>query len=220
MKRFLLAGTVLAALVLPAAANATLVLTFGQTDPGATITATVNGTDTQTTLSGTDIPVSITQILGGAPASGFLDLAATSVGAAATTIGGLIEQLFTGTFSITSLMGKAGTNFLSGTFADATFGAGTGLTLTASDATAGESVTFNSSVIPAADLLPPQSINLALADVTPNVNITGTTLGAFTSSVGGDFSATTAAVPEPITLAVLGVGMAGLGFVRRQRRTV
>ena len=218
MKRFLMAGTVLAALALPAAANATLVLTFGQTAPGATITATVNGTDTQTTLAGTNIPVSITQILGGAPASGFLDINATSVGAAATTIGGLIEQLFNGTFSITSGTGQAGTNFLSGTFADATFGSGTGLTLTASDATAGEAVTFTSSAIPAADLLPPQSVNLDFADVTPNVNITGTTMGAFTSSVAGNFSATTAAVPEPITLGVLGVGIAGLGWVRRQRR--
>ena len=144
-------------------------------------------------------------------------------GAAATTIGSADRAAVppASSVSITSGTGQAGTNFLSGTFSDATFGAGTGLTLTASDATAGEAVTFTSSVIPAADLLPPQSINLALADVTPNVNITGTTLGAFTSSIGGDFSATTVAVPEPITLAVLGVGMAANPVSRRrQRRTV
>ena len=64
MKQALLAGTILAALILPSVAHATLVLTFGQTAPGATIIATVNSpANTSTTLSGVDVPVSITQIL-------------------------------------------------------------------------------------------------------------------------------------------------------------
>jgi PEP-CTERM motif len=217
MRKALLLATALGAIALAAPASAATILTFGQLGGGDPITATINSpADTSTNLDASNVAVSITQIFGGGTTSGFLTLHATSVGAATNIGGGLVDQSFTGMFSITSLSGGLGNNILSGTFTDAVFGAGTGLTLTASDATAGESVTFTSTVLPAIDLLPPQSVNLDFADVTPPATITGTTLGAFTASVAGNFSATP--VPEPFTLGILGVGIAGLGYVRRQRK--
>jgi hypothetical protein len=212
----LLAGVAITALIGLAApaANAAVILTFGQIGAGDTITGTVNGTATATDITGSNIPVDIDEILGGVPVAGFLDLSAASSGAAATA-GGFTTQTYTGSFSITSAIGGGGTNFLSGTFNDAVFGAGSSLTLSVSNGSPGETADFTSSVIPLKDLGNPRGIALSFSDVHPSVGIDGTTLAAFTSSVAGDFSAN---VPEPASLALLGVGVLGIGFASRRRR--
>jgi PEP-CTERM motif len=202
------------ALVLAAAvpAHATVVLTFGQTESGRTIAATPNADDTVTTLTGTDVPVTITQIMAdiAQPIDADLRLNATSTGPAGSA-GGIVTQAFSGTF----LIAAGAINFLSGSFTDAVFGSGSDLTLTVSNAAPGEAVSLTSGVIPLADLAGAEAISLSFANVTPPVSIAGQTLGGFTSSISGDFSAS---VPEPMTLALLGLGICGLGAVRRRWR--
>jgi PEP-CTERM motif len=223
MRNFLIAATALAGLALAIPAHADeIILTFGQMDPGKPITGTVSGSPASaTTISGTAIPVTITELFNLPPENAFFTLMANSVGAATSIIlpgtppTTFVTQPFSGTFSFNTLASGLGTNILSGTFSDATFGSGTSLTLSVSDETAGESVTFASSVLPAADLMAPQGISLSFVGVSPPVSLDGTTLGPFVSGVSGQFSAT---VPEPMTLGILGVGIAGLGYVRRQRR--
>jgi hypothetical protein len=203
-------GALSAAVSIPAA-DATVLLTFGQTSTGDTVTATRSGSTTTIT---SDTPVDIDDIAAplATPILATLVIDATSTGTA-TLVAGNVVQPYSGTFSITS----GATNYLSGMFTDAIFGSGGSLTLSASDDTPGESVTFTSSVI-TANLLEgfERSIALSFTDVSPPANITAGTLRGFSSDVSGDFSAT--AVPEPATWAMLGLGFAGMGLLGLTRR--
>jgi hypothetical protein len=209
MKNLLLSA---AALFLAAApASATIVLNFGQISGSNTILATTNLADTATTITGTDVAVTITQDIGGFLGPAVLNLSATSVDPA-VSVGSSVLQHYAGNWSITSGLGGTGTNYLSGTFTDALFGTGPSLTL--SVGAPPDTITTTSDQIPAIDLGLPEAISLSFTNVLPPVGITGTTLAGFTSGIAGNFSATP--VSEPASLALLGLGVLGVGLVRRR----
>ena len=210
MKSALLAATALLGFSVPYAANAVTVLTFGQSSSNQAITATENGAQTATTLSATDVPIGITQIENGVAVNAFFDLSAASDGASVPILGGFAQK-FSGSFSITSATGGGGTNFLSGSFTDVTFGTGPGGAL--SVGAPPDALSFTSDVITTLSL--PAAIGLGFANVLPEFTQVGSSIGSFTSSVSGTFSASEA--PEPLGLAVLGVGLLGLTAVRYRR---
>ena len=79
------------------AAQALPILTFGQTSSNRTISATTNGSNTMTTITGSNVAVSISQYLGAAtPLNAFLNLNLVSTGQASTFAGQVIES-FSGT---------------------------------------------------------------------------------------------------------------------------
>jgi len=215
MKRLLLATTLIVAPL--AASQAAVILTMGQTGSANTTTATANGAGTSTTISNVNTPIQITQIDAPAvlPINAFYNFTATSTGAAGSTP--VPNQHYSGSFTITSLPGGAGTNYLSGSFSDIVLANDTSAILSASTP---DAITFTSDVIALADLAPARAISLSYSNVTPGVlGLDNTTLPSFTAAESGTFSANIAATPEPASLALLGVGLLGLGFVVARKRS-
>lgn len=219
MKTALLAAVAFAAFVLPA--YATQITAFGQTSQANTITATANGTGTQTTIAtnGLGASVLIDQLFGVVtpPAiNAFFSLTATSIDAAQTALGAIIQH-YAGSFALTSGAGGTGTNELSGTFSDAAFGVNGGTQLSINVASPPDTLSLSSSVIPAADLVAPSSFTLSMSNLGA-LTLDTATIGSFTSSFSGVANATTIAAPEPMTVGLLGVGLLGIGMTRLRTR--
>jgi hypothetical protein len=216
MKTILLAATAVC-LAIPVA-NATQIISFGQTSQTNTIAATDNGT--VTTISMVNAAVLIDQLFGitTPPAiDATMNLTATSIDAA-LTVGAAFVQHYTGSFSI---IGAGAVNELSGTFSDAAFGTSTGGQLSINVAAPPDTLTLSSDVINAADLTLPGSFTLSMSNILspPGLHLDGTTIAAFDASFSGVANATTVSAPEPTSMALLGVGLLGLGFIVRKRGT-
>lgn len=213
LKNLMMAAVGVGALAFAQPASAATILTFGQTGGGSPITGTNNGAGT-TTITASDVAVTITGIIEGAavPVNALFTLNATSVGNA-TTVAGQVLQNFSGDFSIKSTNGLI--NYLSGSFVDAVFGAGASLTMSAAEPPG--TLSFTSDVITAANLGLDRGMSLGFANVTPSASITNDSLSSFHSSVSGTFSANANQVPEPITLSLVGLGLAGVAARRRSK---
>ena len=215
MKSILLAAVLSLGLV--GAAAAANVATFAQTSNSNTVTATVNGADTQTTLTASDAAINISQLISGAPPAGaFFSLNATSIDSAVSFLGAAIQH-FAGTFCLTTAAGCGGVNILSGVFTDAAFGAisGPGLTINVNEPP--DALVLSSDIIPASELLAPDALSLGFTNVSPALAIIGSTIAPFDASFAGTVSAS---VPEPATFGMMGVGLVALGLVRRRDRRV
>jgi len=208
----LAAAALVAGLAVTKPAQATVILTFGQSVNGPTVTSLANAAGTATTVVGTNIPVLISQYLApGAPISAYLSFDFTSTNAAQISQSQFLQS-FNGNFSFTSLPNDHGTNYLSATFTDFVFGVigGSSLVLASSDPPGSD--VFTSGILDTAQLGQPRSISLGFADVTPPAAIVGHTLRSFSSSVSGTVGAAIP-LPEPGSLTVLGAGLLTLGTV-------
>jgi len=221
LRNHLLAALAAGLFALVGPANADVIITYGQSGSGNTITGTASATGT--VWGGTNIPVTVTQIAPNGPATpfaAFLDVAAHSIGGA-NTVGPFITQEYAGTFSICSTAAGCTVNYLSGSFSDGALTANGAVQIVV----AAPDVTFTSSVILA--LGPPDALGFSLTNVLPPVSLTactatnpgcntGQTISSFTASVSGNASANV--VPEPATIALFGASLLGLGVMRRRRK--
>jgi len=139
---------------------------------------------------------------------------------AATGIGPALLQHYTGSFCIASGVNCTGTVDLQGSFTDAAFGLQSGPQLSINVANPPDALSLSSGLINPSLLLAPSSFTLSLSNIPtpPGLHIQGTTIAPFTASFSGVASASAAAVPEPLSLAIMGTGLLGLGMVRRNRK--
>ena len=221
MKKLLIAATAISALAFIAPAQATQIIAFGQTSQSNTLVGTANAGDTQTSIaaSGTGAGVLIDQLFGTVtpPAiPGFFTLNATSIDAAQTALGGILQH-YSGSFAVTSGAGGTGTNELSGTFSDAAFGVTGGTQLSINVANPPDTLVLTSDVIAASELNAPSSFTLSMSNL-GSLAIAGTTIAPFTASFSGVANSATVPTPEPASIALLGIGLLGLGFVANKRR--
>ena len=212
MKNFLLVTATISTLMFPVVSHAALILTFGQSLDANDVVATANAGNTATTIVANNAPVSVTQILGGVPTSAFFDLNLHSTDAA-TALGSGATQHYAGTFSVTSGINDTGTNLLSGSFSDILLGVGPSAVLAAGSPP--DIISFTSDLI--GPLSSPSAIALSFADVTPSFHIVGSTIASFDSSVSGTFSASPAAIPEPASFLLLGIGLLGVTFAASRK---
>ena len=214
--------------VVAPSADAAIILVFGQTGTSNTVTATAGASST--TISGTNIGIVITAIEGGPVALAYLDFTMTSTDAAfcapICTSTSDILQHFSGSFSINSLANNTGIDYLSGTFVDSLLGHGGGIVLTATTPPSSNVVFSVGAGSTITTLGGDRAISLSFSNVNPAIDGTkpcgnpGTpTVCSFTSSISGNMSAgIPRQTPEPGTVALLGLALAGLGFSRRTRK--
>lgn len=215
MSKFLLAAsTAIVALALASPANAVPVIQFAQTSNANTVTATENGGNTATTIAASNVVVNVSQNLGGLLGLEFFNLNATSIDNAVPAGTGALQH-YAGSFSITSQINGGGINLLSGTFSDAALGVGSSLTMAIGSPP--DLLSLTSSLIPAAELVNPTAVAFSLTNVLPPIAIIGNSLQSFTATVSGNASASPLAVPEPTSLALMGVGLLGLTLLRRRK---
>lgn len=214
MRKLLLTACALAGIA--GSAHAGNIAAFSQTSAGNTVHATVNGTDTVTTLAITNASISIGQFAVGIPPASDLTLLATSTDAA-VPVGSAVIQHYSGSFCITTGPGCSGVNVLSGTFTDAAFGAVGGPGLAVNVNNPPDTLNLTSSIIPASDLDAPNALSLGFTNLSPKLALVGSTLAPFSASFAGTVSGSRAPVPEPAAIAVFGMGLTGLLFARKRK---
>jgi len=216
-----------AALLLSSSTNAGTILQFGQINPTDVVTAT--DTAGVTTLStagnadgaGVSIPVILTNFLGlsGVNIPVFETFVGVTSTAAAGSGAGFDFQAFTGTVEFTLLpFGSAGNvNYLTATFGSSgahtsdIFGTDGGTTATLSSSQPQASLVLTSAF---AAFAAPTSMSISLGNLAPVYTIAGGSIASFTAQNAGTISAS-AVVPEPTSVALLGIGMAGFLTCRR-----
>jgi hypothetical protein len=190
------------------------------------ITATVSAGVTSFSTAGNadgggvSVPITITNLLG-APATipAFETFVGVSTTGSAVSVLGAALQEVNGVIEITSGIGGTGINFLTATFTDTSLPGRVGgligghqLQLGAADPPDALMLTSGLAIFAV-----PTSFTLGFSNVTPSVKISGTTIRGFTAQNAGTFGASV--VPEPASMALLGIGISGLlalrGFFKR-----